>query len=620
MRSVLSITGLLLLTSGCYDGFVTETLETSIDRDLSGIAGPPDLGAVRPLELIPREVFGSANTADALAFPGLDATARADLFDGESADTPIHFFITAQSEASGLGPLYNQNRCLGCHVSGSDNAAVAERVDVGDAVTFDTAVARGSRSAVTDQTDSGPSRASTSFTLFGDYDVDTRRFDGLESFGGPVRHLRAADGCIPDSFPPVPGGEGVVRVIGERNAPSYVGRGLMEAIFDGDIERFADPDDDLGSLSTREPVPACDGDCISGRAVIASSAIGGDTILRVARFGLRGTTPTLIEAVAAGAQRDLGFSHPLGGQEEQNPHNSGLTCDVAPDPELTADHLLALRDFVRNLAPPELAPELLDGSSAEAEQGARLFGVDLDAFASRMREDGDGPIRLGDEDADRGIAADRQLNCVGCHTPIMVTGISPAKIGGAELSHRWVPLFSDLLVHHMGTFPADIDVASLEDTHPFFAGVSRNLADYALTEPGVDGGEWRTAPLLAFGKVGPPYLHDGRVFLNPSAPAYFYYGSRTADEAQLGAEERRIEITNVRTAIQAAIELHDLPQPPDANLDGTPDYDLCPPLPAPIDWCHRESHLRGEARNVIEKWHALTDGEQASVITFLMAL
>ncbi len=613
---------------GCYGGSITDSLDSIRDRDLSGVAGPPDMGAVQPVERIDRAMFGSAAEADALTFSSLAEQHKAALFDVADSDTPLYLFVTPRVAADGLGPLFNQTHCLGCHANTRDNAAIATSVDIGELMTSLTPVARGSRTA-SNELEMGADVASSAFTVFGDYHVADARFDGLESLGGPVQQRGAADGCFGDSLPgetaPSPS---AIRQTGERSAPSYVGRGLIEAIYDGDIERQADPDDRLSSISTLVPAAGCTGDCISGRANLntpASALVGGDPIQRVGRFGLRAASTTLLEVVAAGAQRDVGLTNPFLPIEEQNPYNAGLACDIAADPELTAAQILAMRDLIRNLAPPEMSKELLDASRDDAKSrdvraGARLFGVDLDAFRSRMIE-GEDASRFGDEWADRGVAMDRQLNCVGCHTPIMVAGRSPAKIGGEQLSDRWVPLFSDLLIHDMGAFPLQIDRMIVQDSHAFFKGVSRNLADFALPAQGLARGEeWRTAPLLAFGKVGPPYLHDARVFLNPSAPAYFYYGSRTADEAQLDSEARRVEIVDVPSAIQAAIELHDLPQPPDRDLDGLPDYASCPVLDPAIDWCSRQSPFRSEARNVLEKWHGLSDVEQRQVIAFLEAL
>lgn len=624
---LIGITG---LAAGCYGGDLSDTPDTIADRDLSGIAGAPDRKSLRPAEFIPRELFGTAADADALTFRSLGEEHRATLFDARDPDTPLAFFLTPHAAADGVGPMFNQNRCVGCHENARDNTIVGESSPVGALLLVDSPVTRAGRTAVTDHDlVSTPLQASSgAFTVFGDYFAAEQRFDPLVLFGGPVRHVGATGACFVDLLPDANLSGGAVRQVGERAAPSYVGRGLIEAIYGPDIEAESDPEDRVSTLSTRVPAPSCPGDCISGRANqnrADAAIVGGDPIVRLGRFGLRAAAPTLLEVVAAGAQRDMGFTHPFSPSEEHNPYNAGLSCDVAPDPELGADEVLALREMIRALAPPELATALLaaepdDPASSAVHAGARLFGVDLEAFRTRVLE-GEEPSRFGDDDADRAIAGDRQLNCVGCHTPIVVTGRSPSTVVGEQLSNRWVPLFSDLLLHDMGSFPVGGDHEALTDSHPFFKGVSRNLADFALPNAGVaTGAEWRTAPLLAFGLVGPPYLHDARVFLNPVAPAYFYYGSKTADEAALSLEARRLEIVDVDSAIQAAIELHDLPQPPDLDRDGTPDYATCPPLPSAIDWCSRDSPFRSEARNVIEKWHALDDAEQAQVIAFLKAL
>lgn len=634
MRSTDHLFWLCALAAGCYGGELTDSADTIADRDLSGIAGPPDRGSVRPAEVIGRDLFGMANGPQALTFGSLGDAPRAALFDARDPDSPLAFFVTPHTAEDGVGPMFNQNRCGGCHENARDNAVVAESSAVGDVLLVNSPVARAGRRAVTDHdlVNTPLQSPSGAFTLFGDYFVADRRFDPLALFGGPVRHTGATGACFVDRLPDEAAdpnlASGAVRQVGERAAPSYVGRGLIEAIYAPDIEALSDPEDRVSSLSTLVPSPSCAGDCISGRANqnrADAAIVGGDPIVRLGRFGLRAAAPSLLEVVAAGAQRDLGYTHPFSPTEEQNPYNAGLICDVAPDPELGADEVLALREMIRALAPPELAPALLvaepdDAASTAVHAGAQLFGVDLEALRTRVVT-GEEPTGFGDEDADRAISVDRQLNCVGCHTPIVVTGQSPSTTVGEQLSNRWVPLFSDLLIHDMGSLPLEGDLDAIFDSHPFFNGVRRNLADFVLPNQGVaTGAEWRTAPLLAFGLVGPPFLHDARVFLNPIAPAYFYYGSRTADEAALSLEARRVEIVDVDTAIRAAIELHDLPQPPDLDLDGTPDYASCPPLPSALDWCRRDSPFRSEAKNVVEKWHALGDAEQAQVVAFLKAL
>src|SRR5271157_6490733 len=82
-----------------------------------------------------------------------------------------------------------------------------------------------------------------------------------------------------------------------------------------------------------------------------------------------------------------------------------------------------------------------------------------------------------------------------------------------------------------------------------------------------DGREFRTAPLMGLGRIGPPFLHDGRVFLS----------ELTADSKPAGTVTTNHKLTNaplvvrsVDDALLAAIELHDLPAPDDENTPRTP--------------------------------------------------
>jgi len=75
-----------------------------------------------------------------------------------------------------------------------------------------------------------------------------------------------------------------------------------------------------------------------------------------------------------------------------------------------------------------------------------------------------------------------QIGCALCHTPVLTTGTSTS----AALSNQPVALFSDLLVHHMGTELAD--------------GITQGLAT---------GDEFRSAPLWGLGQRI-YLLHDGR--------------------------------------------------------------------------------------------------------------
>ena len=611
-----------------------------------GVPGPSVPAALRPVERVPRDIFGEANDAEHLIYPNATPAER-QFLNPDDPLSPLSFFNTVHTREEGVGPMFNQPFCLGCHMNSNDIAT--NQADAlgrllsppADLTLVSTPVSRGGRQGVTDYslitaTQRPPTAA---FTLFGDFNVDTGMFDPLTAFGGPIQHVKAIPPCDIDTIPPTSidpnftGGEnpitgisnlGFVRAVGERSAPPYIGRGLMETVYADDITVNEDPDDLQGSASSLVPPPdpsVCLNDCITGRRNESRTDVafvGGDAQVRLGRFGLRAAGPTLLQFDVGGTQGEIGLTSPFRPTEQPpNQANQGRQCDSVPDPELTAETVERLRTLIRLIAPPEFAPELLEEVpstplAADVQAGARLFGVDLEAFRSRMIP-GMTPTNFGDPDADHGIAADRRLNCVGCHIPIMRTGQSAATVGGELLSNRWAPLFSDMLIHDMGRFPFLRPQLLRPMPYP---GISRNLADFALPDQGrAEGSEWRTPPLMGIGKIGAPFLHDGRVFLNVSRPAETVV-------SHAGVTNARLVITNLEEALLATIELHDLPAPP-GNMNGEPSDTLCP-MPTlgleQYDICGRDSPNRSEARNTMEKWRSLCREDQLKVVRFLEAL
>ncbi len=150
--------------------------------------------------------------------------------------------------------------------------------------------------------------------------------------------------------------------MGERAAPPYIGRGLMEAIFSADIVANDDPDDRRSHCSTLDNIarptdcdpnnpprvtlnPECPGDCISGRHNENSPGAAFptlDPVIRVSRFGLRAAGPSLIQFMLGGTQQEIGLTSPFAPTENNNNQNVGRTCDVAPDPEITEQDIFNL--------------------------------------------------------------------------------------------------------------------------------------------------------------------------------------------------------------------------------------------------------------------------------------
>lgn len=476
---------------------------------------------------------------------------------------------------------------------------------------------------------------------------------------------------------------GFRRSVGERAGPPYIGRGLMEAVPTDDILANADPDDTQGHNSALGDFAAslgCTTDCISGRAnviprtlAVNRDANGNLTSVTgfvggVGRFGLRANGVEILQFVIGGLQGELSFTSLINAGEINFPTlfpSTGPTTEPAAcvnarsdAPEVHLSTPISVRNLLRNTAPPEFGDALLDllrspnpskprhraSEEAQVQRGAQLFGIDLRAFADRMI-----PRRMpaaGDGlDPNAINQADRKLNCVGCHTPIQRTGKSPADVGAEHLSFVWAPIFSDLLLHKMPVVDAErvaqrprdplvISRGGIKSERDFETfDIPRNLADDTFNnqKASADGREFRTAPLMGLGRIGPPFLHDGRVYLS----------ALTADTKPAGTVTTNRRLTNaplvvrsVNDALLAAIELHDLPAPDDEKTPGvqgagcptspgatnvsygsSPQAVICPPYDSATSQANRS-----DAREVVLRFRELSREDQQAVIEFLKQL
>jgi len=338
----------------------------------------------------------------------------------------------------------------------------------------------------------------------------------------------------------------------------------------------------------------------------------------------------------------------------------------------------SIRHLLRNTAPPEFGDTLLDvlqsrdlgkplhgnSKAAMVQRGAQLFGIDLVAFANRtvggaMKSGGDG------RDDNAINQTDRELNCVGCHIPIRKTGQSPAEIGAEHLTNVWAPIFSDLLLHHMPVINGErattdglprnvVAIARLatKASHKGDDGVEdqdrqdnpgrakgpvfdtfdleRNLADdtFSNSKASAEGSEFRTPPLMGLGRIGAPFLHDGRVYLSKDTVQTTPAGTVTTNRELTNAP---LVVRSLDDAILAVIELHDLPAPDDEKTPKTPGAgcpvpqettnvtetaaDICP------DYSSTTSQTnRSDSREVIRRFRELSSEDQQVVIEFLKQL
>ena len=180
------------------------------------------------------------------------------------------------------------------------------------------------------------------------------------------------------------------------------GAGLVEAI----------PDETL--LALEDPVDR-NRDGISGRAAIIADVASGER--RVGRFGWKAQHATLLAFGADAYRNEMGITNDLFSTELAVgiPADRMRVCDLIPEVEDKRDPRTGRRgidnfaSFMKFLAPAGRGP-----IGEAARIGEQVFGA---------------------------------IGCAACHTPSLQTGPSSNPL----FHHRQVPLFSDLLLHDIGT-------------------------------------------------------------------------------------------------------------------------------------------------------------------------
>ncbi len=191
-------------------------------------------------------------------------------------------------------------------------------------------------------------------------------------------------------------------IVARRVPIPLFGAGLVEAIPDDTLLALEDPDDR-------------NRDGVSGRAARIVDLASGER--RVGRFGWKAQHATLLVFGADAYRNEIGITNDLFPQELALwvSQDRMRVCDPLPDPEDVRDPRTGRRgidnfvSFLKFLAPIGRGP--LDEATRNGEQ---MFGA---------------------------------LGCATCHVPSLTTGPSANPL----FHRRSVPLFSDLLLHDIGT-------------------------------------------------------------------------------------------------------------------------------------------------------------------------
>lgn len=314
----------------------------------------------------------------------------------------------------GLGPLYNAERCSDCHGTPASGG-------------------------------SGPALVLKA-TRYRDGTCNLLAAEGGDNVQQHATPLLARTGIGREALPPH--ATDTARLTG----PPLFGLGLIEAIPEA-------------AVLAREDSSDADGDGISGRAPRTADG-------RLARFGRKGETATVLEFVETALRFELGLTTPQHPDEETvNGTPVPRAADPAPDPEIDQRGMELLAEYVRLLAPPPRALPPPGRERDAVERGEKLFA---------------------------------SVGCARCHVAQWRTGASPIT----ALAHRRIRPYTDLLLHDLG---------------PELAGVCS-----ASAAPG----EYRTAPLWGL-RFRDRFLHDGRARSVEEAIARHGGEARAAREAFL---------------------------------------------------------------------------------------
>jgi CxxC motif-containing protein (DUF1111 family) len=226
---------------------------------------------------------------------------------------------------------------------------------------------------------------------------ETGAFRTFDPSGETLMHLFSTPthGCQP-------GIPSQATIVARRAPIPLFGAGLVEAIPDETILALEDPFDR-------------DRDGISGRAGVIRDIDTGER--RVGRFGWKSQHATLITFGADAYRNEMGITNDLFPTEVAfgiRPEQIRL-CDPIPDPEDVRDRRTARR-------------------------GIDNFAAFM-RFLAPLTRGAVGPIEQSGEQVFDGIG------CATCHTPALRTGPSSHPAFNKVL----VPLFSDLLLHDVGT-------------------------------------------------------------------------------------------------------------------------------------------------------------------------
>lgn len=358
-------------------------------------------------------VADSGADAYAKPFPGLPGTQSEAFHEGRVLFRQAWLMPPASDDADfvGLGPVYNDISCLGCHVRNGRGAAP----EAGAAVLHGLLV----RLSIPG---SGPHGGPNPTPAYGDQ-LNDHAIPGVPAEGEPritytPKTVTLGDGTRVELRTPKlalvnlrfgalmgradgAGGRMLGAMTSARVAQPVFGLGLLASLPQSEIE------DRAARLHAR-------GGPTHGHINMVWDIALGKTVM--GRFGWKANQPTLAQQSAGAANGDMGLTSPLFPAKNCPPvQTECLAAPRGPDPNLSAARLTELTRYLEALAVPA------------------------------RRHPGDPAVR-------RGEALFARMGCEDCHASRWTTGPLDGIPG---MAGREIAPYTDLLVHDMGGGLAD---------------------------------------------------------------------------------------------------------------------------------------------------------------------
>ena len=307
-------------------------------------------------------------------------------------------FVTYPSnQAGGLGPNYNQNSCVACHVrNGRANPPQFEN-DLASGLLF-----RISLPGFTEHNEAinvpGFGTQLQTKAIFGvqpegkikiSYTPITENFED-----GNFVTLQKPTYTITDTYVSLPSNV----LISARNAPPVFGLGLIDAIEERSILAFADENDDNQDGISGKPNYSWDYETNS---------------VKLGRFGLKASSYSLLHQTASAYNQDMGITSYLF-QTENCFNQSNCVDGLNPNFDVDNNTMKITTFYTKSLG----VPARRNVTNNSVKNGKQIFN---------------------------------SLDCVKCHIPKVTTGISEI----ASLSNQIIFPYSDFLLHDMGDELAD---------------------------------------------------------------------------------------------------------------------------------------------------------------------